>query len=140
MKLKFSKAQTSFEFLLMVVIGISILVPIIGYVSLYEVSYRDAYKISMAKDAVDKLGEAAESIYIQGYPAKMSLTISVPEGVHSSLVDKETIMFSLSTSSGQTDIYSNPKANVTGTLPIGAGYHKIMISNERTFIKIIEGS
>lgn len=132
------KAQTSFEFLLIIVVGISILIPIVAYVSLYQVSYRDAYKIAMAKDAVDKLGDAAESIYIQGYPAKFSLTVSIPEGVVYSFVGERTVMLKLRTSSGETDVYSSPRANVTGIIPTTSGYHEMVVKNEKTYVNITE--
>lgn len=130
------KCQASFEFMLIIMIGIAILIPLIAYVSFYQLSYRDAYKIATAKDTVNKLAEAAESVLLQGYPAKITITVYIPEGVTKSYVQERTILLRVRTTSGETDVFSTPKANVTGSLPTEVGYHKIVVQNEKNFVNI----
>ena len=132
------KCQASFEFMLILIIGITILIPTIAFVSFYQIYYRDAYKISAAQDTVDKLAEAAESIYLQGYPARITLSVYIPEGVTGYHVENRTILFKVRTFSGETHVYSTPNTNVTGSLPTTAGRHQIVIRNEKTYVKISE--
>lgn len=50
-------AQSSFEFLLVFMVGIAIITPVILYVIQVQNNYSDSYKIHSAQNVVNKIAE-----------------------------------------------------------------------------------
>jgi len=132
------RAQVSFEYLLIFLIAVTMLVPVIIYVNFSRTAYTDSFKISSSKDAVNRIAEAADSVFLQGYPAKMTITVYIPEGVVNQSVGSRTINLKIRTSAGISDVYSTPKTEVNGSLPTSAGNHRLIIENNNTFVNIRE--
>lgn len=133
-----NKGQSSLETLLILMVGITLLIPITNYIRLYQISYRDTYKLSMAKDSTQDLAEAADSIFLQGHPAGITVTINIPEGVKEGIISERTIQLKVKTSSGVNDVFSFTNEDIQGTLPISPGHHKILVKNEGDVVSINE--
>lgn len=132
------KSQSSLEFLIIVMLGIVFLIPITNYIAIYQITYRDTYKINAAKDVTETLSQAADNIFLQGYPAGITLNINMPAGIYDSSISERTIQLKVQISSGVTDVFSFSKEDVKGSLPKSQGLHKILIKNEKTFVSINE--
>jgi uncharacterized protein (UPF0333 family) len=133
-----SKAQASMEMLTIVMLALTFLIPLTNYIILYQTSYRDSYKINSAKEITETLAKGADSIFLQGYPAGITVTINMPEGVKETSISDKTVQLKVMTSSGLTDVFSFSKQNIQGSLSTSPGTHKILIKNEREFVSINE--
>ena len=73
----------------------------------------------------------------QGYPAKVTLTIYIPDNVKNISIDGCEINFKLKMSSGgTTDVFYITKGNVSGSLPTTAGYYKVFVSSNDSSVLI----
>lgn len=123
------RAQASFDMLLTFMIGISIILATILYVNSAQTEYSSSYKINAAQNTVNKIAEAADTIFLQGNHSKIVLTLYFPDGISKASVQDNTVMLKLVTSSGETDIYQTTKENVSGSLPKASGTYKITVEN-----------
>jgi uncharacterized protein (UPF0333 family) len=125
------RAQASFDMLLTFMIGISIIVATIVYVNSAQTEYLSSYKINAAQNTVNKIAEAADTIFLQGTRSKIVMTLYFPDGISSdsSTQSGNTVMLKLTTSSGKTDIYQTTKEPVVGNLPTSSGTYKITVEN-----------
>ena len=130
------KSQSSFEMLVAFVVAIIILTPVVAHILTLQTNYADSYKVSAAESAVNKLAEAADSIYLQGSPAKITVKLQFPEGIVETRIKNNEILIRLSTSAGITDIFQITKEPVVGSLPIQSGLHKISVESKGDFVKI----
>ncbi len=123
------RAQASFDMLLTFMIGISIIVATIVYVNSAQTEYLSSYKINAAQNTVNKIAEAADTIFLQGNHSKIVMTLYFPDGISETDVGNSTVMLKLITSSGKTDIYQTTKEPVNGNLPTSSGTYKITVEN-----------
>ncbi len=130
------KLQSGFEMLLIFGIGIAILTPAFIYAMTARINYSDTYGTSAAQNVVNKIAEAADSIYLQGEPSRIVLNLYFPEKISETSIADKTIMIKLSISPGITDIYQTTDEDVSGTLPTTSGIHKVTIENKGDYISI----
>ena len=122
-----SKGQAAIEYMMIISISMVILVPLMFIVNSYISGSRDEMKIRSMEDSIDSLGESAEMIYFQGYPAKMTMKFYVPERAKNATLDGNLIWIKLGTDSGYTDIVTTTQANMTGVLPTEPGSYMLEI-------------
>ncbi len=132
------KAQVALEYLLVVGIVLSILLPTALYV------YRENETLSgtyQAQVAASRLASVADNIYAQGPGAKATIGVTFPRGYSNlSTVYGNFINIKISTPSGYNDIIAVTKANITGSLPVSSGYKLItieMLANGSVSIKAV---
>lgn len=130
------KAQSSFEMLVTFMVAITLLLPAVVYVISIQSTYADSYKISLAQNVVNKLSEAADTIFLQGTPSKITLTLQFPEGISETEVAGDTIRIRVTTSAGGNDIVQTTKEPVLGSLPETSGVYKIVVENQGGHISI----
>ena len=75
------KAQAAAEYLVIIAIALTILVPLILYSSQSLISYKEDVKVTTARNVVNKLAESANWVYSQGPPARLTVNVCIPEGV-----------------------------------------------------------
>ncbi|MDI6825579.1 MAG: hypothetical protein QMD36_00040 [Candidatus Aenigmarchaeota archaeon] len=130
------KAQAASEFLIMVSVALTILIPLILLVNQSLMDYRDNTKISLAKEAVRKLGENADWVFSQGPPAKVTVEVYIPEDVVSASLNNKMILYQIRTSAGVTDVYYYTVSNLTGTLPEKSGYYFVSLTSFSKYVNI----
>ena len=121
------KAQAAIEYMMIISIVMVIMIPLLFLVNSYMSQGKDELKVRALEDSVDALAEAADMVYFQGYPAKMTMKFYVPENVIMTNVSNNLIRVRILTSSGAIDITGFTQANLTGTLPTRSGIYKIRI-------------
>ncbi|MBU5688073.1 MAG: hypothetical protein KQA31_01540 [Candidatus Aenigmarchaeota archaeon] len=132
-----AKSQVATEYLIIVVVGLLILIPIIIYLNDVYISYKDESKVSSAKLTVNKLASLANWVYSQGEPARATSLIYIPEGVVSIDFSEKMINFRIKTKSGFVDVSENAPTSIDGSLPIRSGYYNVLISATNDTVKII---
>ncbi len=130
------KAQSATEFLIVVSVALTILIPLILLVNESLMGYRDDSKITLAKEAVNKLGENADWVFSQGPPAKVTIEVYIPDGVESVSLINKMILYELRTTAGTTDIYHYTVAELEGTLPEKSGYYFVSLTAYSNFVNI----
>ena len=122
------KAQTAMEYYTIVAIALMILLPISVYVYQLLHQYGDDTKISLAKDAVNELGETADWVFSQGPPARYTFqSFYIPEGIEDVDLDNNMIRFRVKTSAGTSDVFYNTIAPLNGGIPSKSGYYPIAV-------------
>ncbi len=122
------KAQTAMEYYTIVAIALMILLPLSVYVYQLLYQYGDDTKISLAKDAVDELGQTADWVFSQGPPARYTFqSFYIPEGIENIDLDNNIILFEVKTSAGISDIYYQTIAPLDGYIPSKSGYYPIAV-------------
>jgi len=135
-KIMAKRAQASFDMLLTFMIGISIILATILYVNSAQTEYLSSYKVNAAQNTVNKIAEAADTIFFQGNYSKIVSTLYFPEGISDATVQGNTVMLKLRTSSGETEIYQTTKESVDGRLPTTSGTYKISVENMGNYVSI----
>lgn len=126
------KGQIALEYLMIVGILIGILVPFWLYISLYSSDIEFGFRTEYAKTAVTRITDAANFVYTQGSPAKLSLEIYFPKDIDSTTVIDKTVTIIVS---GE-DIYAKSIASLAGELPTSPGYHSITITSMGDYVEI----
>ena len=130
------KSQVAVEYLIIVSVALAIIVPIITYSNTLFIGYKDDISLTLAKNLVEKIGESADWVYSQGYPAKVSLKINVPERIVGIYLINKTILLKIKTSSGISDISYTGIAPLNGSLPSSPGIYTITIEALEEYINI----
>ena len=130
------KAQASAEYFIIVAVALLILAPIILYANQTIASSQEELKISTARNAVDRIGEAADLVYTQGSPAKTTMTIFIPDNVNYTLISNKTVQITLRTSAGRVDVYKETNAPLNGSLPNQTGFYPVSITAFNNYVNI----
>ncbi len=121
------KGQSAIEYMMIISITLVIMIPLLYLVNSYMYQSRDEFKIRSLEDGVDSLAEIVDMVYFQGYPAKMTTKLYVPENVLSSQIDENLLTMKIRISSGTIDIPVSTQANMTGNLPTEPGTYTIIV-------------
>jgi uncharacterized protein (UPF0333 family) len=130
------KAQVAVEYLIITGIGLTLVLISVGYLSSTYQNYSDENKISLAKNTVNKIGETADLVFSQGPPAKMKIEIYIPDGVEEISFANKTVLFSIKTSAGISDIFYESVPQIVGNLPSEKGNYYVSLSAEEDYVNI----
>jgi hypothetical protein len=130
------KAQSASEFLIIVSVALTILIPLILLVNQSLMGYSDDTKISLAREAVKKLGDNADWVFSQGPPAKVTVEVYIPDGVESVSINNNEILYKVRTSAGITDVYYDTVPELRGTLPEKSGYYFVSLTSFSNYVNI----
>jgi len=123
------KAQSAMEYYTIIVLALIILLPLSVYVYQLLHQYGDDTKISLAKDAVNELGETADWVFSQGPPARYTFpNFYIPEGIEETSVNDNMILFKIKTSAGISEIFYYTLAPLSGSIPSKSGYYPIAVT------------
>ncbi len=117
-------------------LAIAIILPLWLYVNSSLGNTREELDVTHAKVAVNKLKDAADSVYVQGSPASIYLDVDMPTNVESSSISGREITIKVYTASGVSDVYAVTLANLTGSLPDRPGRVKILVKAEANGVNI----
>ena len=132
----FKKGQIALEYLAIIAFALILAIPIIVNAQTSTLDLGSVSRSSMAKNALSAVKEAAELVYSQGEPARVSFKISLPFGINSSTVNGTELSFTLRGRNGFFKVYQTVSFNVTGTLPISPGAHTIITKAEGDYVNI----
>lgn len=120
-----TKAQAALEYMMIVGMVMTILVPIV----LYSYQYNETTtRASQASLAASQISSAADSLYAQGPGAKASLDVFLPSGYSAQSYASGNILdIKVYTPSGFNDFLETTKANLTGSLPAESGQKRILL-------------
>jgi Flp pilus assembly protein TadG len=105
--------QSAFEYLMMFAIVLTLLSVLVYYAQETTEGNREEIRASNAMIAVSKITEAADTVYIQGEPAQITMSVYIPESVNSICCYNKMVVMKVSIASGISDVFSTSKANLT---------------------------
>lgn len=124
------KAQTGMEYIIMFGFSLLILSAIwigINYrTSSTEIELQTAY----AQNAVDKIAEASDSVYVQGYPARVTIRVVFPKNVESAYLSGNEVTVILNRQGSLVNISATSMAPLFGNLTAYEGIHTVLIKSD----------
>jgi len=138
-KFKKNKGQAAMEYMTMIGLSLLILMGLLVVVHFMTTSASDQMNMNTAHDAVNKLKESADFVYIHGHPTTITVYASIPGNVAESNqstylgrpgnLPGRTINIGMLVGDEVNDIYSVTKGNVVGNLPKTQGYYVFVIES-----------
>lgn len=116
------RLQASFELLITLALGLSILLPIVAYAFLQIANSSSSLSAIEAQQAASKLSTVASLVGSEGPPSRQIVQVQVPPGVENVYVGTENnsigheIVFTVRSPNGLSYITSYSPVNVSGDL------------------------
>ena len=121
------RGQSGLEYMIIVIIAMLLIAPVLSRGTTQLSDMKNEINIMHAKDTLNEINDAAESVFAQGEPAKITLNARFPDHINQTSVGSKEIMIQINAYGGTTDIVKRFDFNVTGSLPIDEGYYDITI-------------
>ncbi len=118
------KSQAALEYMILASFAIFVITAIFYFSFTFS---SDSMVYSQARDAVDTIATTVDYVYALGPGSRTMIFVTIPDNVVSSSVSGNIILLKISTSSGNVDIISRTRANITGSIPTQSGYMQIYI-------------
>jgi len=96
----------------------------------------DDINSAQIKQVAKKIVEASESVYYLGEPSQSVFRLKIPNGIMSSDLSNNELVFKMITKSGQSDIVENSPVNITGSLPIAEGIYTITVKSKQDHVEV----
>jgi uncharacterized protein (UPF0333 family) len=122
------KAQVSMEY--MMLLGISLIVVGILWVTSGNNITDTQWDLQMAyaKNAIEKIVQTADVIYVQGPPAKTYVSADFPDNIRAIYIENNTLTMELWWKGVPRNITGFSISNLTGNINAARGRHRIMVS------------
>lgn len=133
-----ARGQAALEYMVMLGFAIMIILPLWLYVNSSIGDTAGELDLTYARVAVDKVKDAADSVYVQGPPASIYLDLDMPGNIQSATVSGREIQIKLSTKGGVADVYAVSLATLQGSLPTRAGRVRVLVKAETGFVNVTE--
>jgi hypothetical protein len=130
------KGQVAVEYMIIVSVALTILLPLSLYINQSLMGYRDDTKISRAWTTVKKIGESVDWVYSQGPPAKLTIEIYIPDDVEEISFENKTVLFKIRTSSGISDAFYQTVPELKGSLSEKSGYYFVSLTAFPNYVNV----
>ncbi len=121
------RGQSGLEYMIIVIIAMLLITPVLSRGTAQLTDMKNEINIMHAKDTLNIINDAAESVFAQGEPAKITLNTRFPSHINHTSVGSQEIMIQINAYGGTTDIVKRFEFNVTGSLPVDEGYYDITV-------------
>ena len=117
-----SKAQSSFELLITLSVGLAILLPVVAVAFMQLANASSSLSATESQQAADKLSSVATLVGSEGPPAKQVVQVQIPPGVRYIYVGTKAntpgheVIFVVGAPTGLSYITSYTPVNVSGNL------------------------
>lgn len=117
-KKKGEKSQASLEYMVMLGISLGIFASIL-YVSTFLISTSTTQVgVDSGFRAVETIREAADFIYIHGYPSKIQREVRIPTSVEELVISGKIVRLRIVSDPSYTDIYEVTKGTMTSDISL----------------------
>lgn len=119
--------QAAMEYMSIVGIALLLLAPIILAAERSVKDMNNDSGMMLAREALNKMANAAEVVHAQGPPSTMTVEIQFPPRMLRGIATGQMLLIEVPAGEKSSDVVSVLDFNVTGTLPPAGGVHKMRI-------------
>lgn len=121
------KAQAALEYMIVASIALLMLVPTImsGWESTAQLG--SSVNLQKARNAATQMSDAAKTVYYQGAPSAMTISVAFPENIIMTNATGREIFFRMKSNGKNVDVVEFLDFNVTGSLSNSSGIHEIYL-------------
>jgi uncharacterized protein (UPF0333 family) len=130
------KGQISVEYMIVAGFVIFLVVCILSIAFFYSNSIRDGIRVYNLNNFGNKVTSSAESVFYAGYPSQATITAYLPEGVQSVIIQDNSIVANISTSSGVATIAYESEVPISGSITATGGIKTIKLTAETDKVSI----
>lgn len=130
------KAQTAFEYMIIVMIILGFLAPIWYYMFQVKGSTSDTFILTYAKSAASEIAENADLVYSQRYDAQVVVDVYLPPGIQNTSISGNEIRMTVYTTQGIQEVFEETSAQLQGTIPATEGRHRVLIRANGNYVEI----
>jgi uncharacterized protein (UPF0333 family) len=120
------KGQASLEQMITTAMGIAAIMVIFAIAFNYA---NDNVRVAQGRDAIDKIAKAADYVNQLGTDAKTAVYINMPAGVKFINSTGNRIQMRMALSGGETDVFANTQANISGQISVTPGGQKVIVTS-----------
>ncbi len=121
------KAQAALEYMSVIGFSLLILAGVVVFAYNYTLAARESSGVATASTAVNNIVESANLVYAQGYPAKVTIIVNVPQNVQNITFTNNVVKMRIQVKGGFTEIGASARVNLTGSIPASPGFYKVQI-------------
>lgn len=132
------KAQSSVEFILILIVVLVVFLAIIQMNSKYMNNASKQYSNSLLKGSLKELKTNIEDVYKQGEGARTSFEIILPENIQSTSIENNQVLVRLNDSGYIDDYFEIFDFKVAGSLPTSSGTHIVSLYSKDGFVVVNE--
>ena len=133
---KSRKAQTAFEFLLIFVALMFVLLVLMSINFDVLSTHQNQLKLIKAKDTINELYKGTNLVYKEGEGAKIKVFINVPAAVEATSINNNYLLMNVSVNGETASIYRKVPFEVIGSIPEEKGYYWVNITSLGSQVKI----
>ncbi len=124
-----ARAQASLEYAAVIALLLAVSLPLWMFVNDRLATARREIDASTADRTVRAIAQSADWVYLQGFPARRTVEVELPDSVESYGVSGREVLLRLAVPGGTSEIYAVAMANLTGELPSRPGRAFILVSS-----------
>ena len=98
------RGQISLEYLIVVAFVVFVVILLLGLAIFYTATAQDNVALNQLTNFANKIINSAETVYYAGEPSKLTITAYLPEGIKSSEIISNNLVFNITTSAGTSRI------------------------------------
>ena len=132
------RGQISLEYALVIGFSLLILIPTILIANTYSAQYQDRIAVHEAQRAVDMIVDNADTVHLEGMPARRTITVTLPPNIDNINTINNTIIIHMNM--GSHTVYASAKyANITWDASyVGQGRYALVIQKELDHVRIYD--
>ena len=131
------RGQVSLEQLFITALGITF-VAIMFFLSI--VMSGDTVRSIQASDTVERIVRAADLVYAMGPGSQTSIEVLMPDNIRVINLSGSQVLIRISTTSGDTDVFSYSRAQLNGTLTRNSGRQTVSFVVDSTSTVLINST
>ncbi|MBI4399528.1 hypothetical protein HY570_02155 [Candidatus Micrarchaeota archaeon] len=136
------KGQTTVEFLIILVITMTIFTTLVFVVNQQLESQTNIFRSTQAQNTINAIISAAELTYSEGSGSSRAITITIPDGIEPqrTYIDENYVNIALYIGNDISDINGKSSVKLLGSLPKEAGTYTINVISKEGYVVIGERS
>jgi uncharacterized protein (UPF0333 family) len=132
------RGQISTEYLIVVGFVVFVLIGILGVAVFYSGGISDKIKVDQVRNFAVKVISSSEQVYYSGEPSKVVINAYLPSGVTGLDIIENSLVFNISTNSGDTRIAFGSDVDISGSLSYSGGVKRISVSSTSSGVVLSE--
>lgn len=130
-------SQAAVEYIIMFGMIIFFMAFIWGYVNYSSSDINAGIRVENAMLFINRLKQAADSVYIYGPPAKETINLYLPAGISNlEIINQREIFISIETPAGYSNFSVLARAPIVGSLPLTEGYYSITVEAVSDYVNL----